>query len=84
MRSILMFDLPVLTATDRKNYRQFIKLSINESNVKAMEKVMKNHLPPKGFVTMLTVTEKQFQSMSFLVGEFKTDVICTDEKVIEL
>ena len=71
MRSILMFDLPVLTATDRKNYRQFvkflkqsgfimfqesvyIKLSINESNVKAMEKVMKNHLPPKGFVTMLT------------------------------
>lgn len=55
MRSILMFDLPVLTATDRKNYRQFvkflkqsgfimfqesvyIKLSINESNVKAMEK----------------------------------------------
>lgn len=43
-----------------------------------------NHLPPKGFVTMLTVTEKQFQSMSFLVGEFKTDVICTDEKVIEL
>lgn len=101
MRSILMFDLPVLTATDRKNYRQFvkflkhsgfimfqesvyIKLSINESNVKAMEKVMKNHLPPKGFVTMLTVTEKQFQSMSFLVGEFKTDIICTDEKVIEL
>lgn len=25
MRSILMFDLPVVTATQRKNYRKFVK-----------------------------------------------------------
>lgn len=101
MRSMLMFDLPTITATDRRNYNKFvkfikkmgflmfqesiyIKLSINEANVTSMKKVIKNNLPPNGFVTMLTITEKQFQNIDFLLGDFKTEIINTDERFIEL
>ena len=96
-----MFDLPVETATDRRNYRRFVKhlkksgfvmfqesiyirLSINAATAKAIAKSLKNHLPPKGLVSMMTVTEKQFSSMDFLLGSFVTDVITSDDRVIEL
>lgn len=101
MRSLLMFDLPVVTAKQRRNYRKFVallktegfimfqesiymKLSINQSNVDAVLKVIKNNLPPEGLISVITITEKQFQDMDFLLGEFKTNVVNTDERVIEL
>ena len=101
MRSIIMFDLPTLTATDRRNYRKFVKLlkkngfimfqesiyvklSINEQAAKNTAKTIRNNVPPKGMVSMLTVTERQFNSMEYMLGEFITNVINTDEKIIEL
>lgn len=41
MRSILMFDLPVLTATDRKNYRQFVKFLKQSGFIMFQESVYK-------------------------------------------
>jgi CRISPR-associated protein Cas2 len=101
MRSLLMFDLPVETANQRREYRKFVKflkkegfimfqesiyvkLSINESGVKLLKERIKCMLPSKGLVSMITVTEKQFQNMDFLQGEFVTDIIQSEEKVIEL
>lgn len=101
MRSILMFDLPVETAAQRRDYRQFVKylkqigfimfqesiyvkLSINEAAVKNMEKALKSHIPSKGMVSMITVTEKQFASMDYLLGEFTTDIVDSDERYLEL
>ena len=62
----------------------YVKLSINESSVKATAKVIQNNVPDKGMVSMLTVTEKQFGSIDYMLGSFQTDIIDTDEKVIEL
>ena len=101
MRSILMFDLPVDTVAERREYRKFvkflkkqgfvmfqesiyIKLSINENAVKNLKKVIDNNLPPKGMVSVLTVTEKQFNSMDYFLGEFITDIVTTDTRVVEL
>lgn len=101
MRSILMFDLPVETASQRRAYRQFVKylksigfimfqesiyvkLSINEAAVKNMENSIKTHLPNDGLVSMLTVTGKQFASIDYLVGEFETDIVDSDERYLEL
>lgn len=98
---MIMFDLPTLTSTDRKEYRQFVKylkslgfimyqesiyvkLSLNESAVKALTKTIKNHLPRKGLVSMITITEKQFANIEYMLGEFETDIINSDERVIEL
>lgn len=40
--------------------------------------------PPAGLVQVLTVTEKQFSKMEFLVGNSSKEVIDTDERLIIL
>lgn len=101
MRTILMFDLPTVTAANRRHYRQFVKfikslgfimfqesvyvkLSVNEAAIQRMRKNLEVHLPPHGMVSLLTVTEKQFASIENLLGEFRTDIVHTDKKVVEL
>jgi CRISPR-associated protein Cas2 len=61
-----------------------VKLSINESAVKLLKERIKCNVPASGLVSMITVTEKQFQNMDFLQGEFVTDIIQSEDKVIEL
>ncbi|AXX64988.1 CRISPR-associated endonuclease Cas2 [Bombilactobacillus bombi] len=39
MRLIIMFDLPVETSTDRRNYRQFRKVLINEGFLMIQESI---------------------------------------------
>lgn len=101
MRTLLFFDLPTITSTDRRNYRKFVKalkkhgflmiqesvyvkMSMNQASVDSTMKLIKKQLPPEGNVAVMTVTEKQFASTEFLLGEFKTDVIESQEKYIEL
>ncbi|MDD6241079.1 MAG: CRISPR-associated endonuclease Cas2 [Eubacteriales bacterium] len=101
MRMMIMFDLPVDTAAERREYRKFVKflkeegfilfqesiyvkLSMNESNVKLTETAIQLHLPSKGLVSLLTVTEKQFQDIDYLLGEFHSDVVASPDRVIEL
>lgn len=62
----------------------YVKLSINESQAKGIEFTMRSHLPPKGMISMLTITENQFNSIDFLLGDFKTDIVTDDKKVLEL
>ena len=40
--------------------------------------------PPRGLVQLLAVTEKQFAAMEYLVGECRSDVISTEERVLVL
>jgi CRISPR-associated protein Cas2 len=101
MRSMLMFDLPVETVQQRREYRKFVKflkesgfimfqesvyvkLSINESSVNSLVRVIRDHVPAKGIVSMITVTERQFSSIDFMQGDFKTDVIDNEKRVVEL
>ena len=101
MRSLLMFDLPTITASDKHEYRKFvklikelgfimfqesiyIKLSINETAVKSIKNTIKNNLPKKGLISMLTITEKQFNDINYMLGDFTTDIINSDDRVIEL
>lgn len=52
-----------------------------ENSVKNMINKSK---PPKGLVQLLTVTEKQFVKMEYIVGESKSDIIDTSERLIIL
>jgi CRISPR-associated protein Cas2 len=49
----------------------------------AMEIIRKNK-PPSGSVQMLSVTEKQFSKMEYLVGEFHSEIIDSDERLVIL
>lgn len=60
------------------------KMCINQSNVdQTMIAVIKNK-PAEGKVFSMTITEKQFASINFIVGDFVTDVISTSERYVEL
>lgn len=62
----------------------YCKLLLNGSAQSAMAENIRRNRPPKGIVQMLTVTEKQFAKMEYIVGEWKTDVISSDERLVEL
>ena len=40
--------------------------------------------PPHGLVQILSVTEKQFSQMEFITGEYKSDVVDSDERLVIL
>lgn len=62
----------------------YVKLSINEASVNLLEKTIKNNVPKNGVISMLTITEKQFNDITVFLGDFSSDVLMTTERVIEL
>ncbi len=85
MRILVFFDLPVITAKERKaatKFRNFllkdgyhmVQWSVysricNGTDAVAMHKSRLNqNLPEKGSVRMLTLTEKQYESIEVLLG----------------
>ena len=101
MRVLVLFDLPVLTSVQRREYTRFRKYLIKSGFVMQQESVysklalnmtvaqriadnVRKNAPPEGLVQMLTITEKQYNRMEFLVGESKSDVLQSDERMIIL
>ena len=101
MRVIVMFDLPVVTAHDRKEYTKFRKYLLksgflmlqesvycrlipNTAMADAMLENLRKNKPESGLVQVLKVTEKQYQKMEYLVGERRSEVLDTDERLIVL
>ena len=62
----------------------YTKLAINPNAVAACMAELKKYLPPEGIVSVLNITEKHFSSIENLIGEIKTDVINSEDKVIKL
>lgn len=101
MRTIIFFDLPTSTKSERRTYNRFIKqlkkngfsmlqesvytkLSMNETVVSSTMKEIKKNLPSSGFVSALTLTEKQYSSIEHLVGFSDSDLISSNEKIVKL
>lgn len=62
----------------------YSKLALNNSIVKSIrEKIYKNK-PPKGIVQMLVITEKQYSSIEYVVGEKTEEVLDNTERLIIL
>ena len=101
MRIMVMFDLPVYTAEERRNYRVFrkslvkdgffmmqesiyVKIAINAAACEGIINRIEKNKPKDGLVQVLTVTEKQFEKMRFIVGESSNDIINSPERIIIL
>lgn len=54
---------------------------ITPSAAQAVIDVIRKNKPPAGLVQILTVTEKQFAKMEYIVGEFQSDVVDSDERL---
>lgn len=62
----------------------YTKLALNQSIVNSeKEKIYKNK-PKKGIVQMLTITEKQFSSIEYVVGEKDSNILDNTERMIVL
>lgn len=62
----------------------YCKLALNQSVVDSIAENIRKNKPPKGLVQMLTVTEKQYSKMEFVIGEYMGDIITSDERFVEL
>ncbi len=62
----------------------YVKLVLNTTSVKLLEKQLREHKPVEGNICLLTVTEKQYSKMEILTGETQSEVLDTTERVIVL
>lgn len=62
----------------------YTKIALNRNMADSIIKKLEKNKPAKGLVQVLSITEKQFASMVMLVGEYKTDTINTDERIVIL
>lgn len=62
----------------------YCKLALNASAVQAVVANLYKNKPPEGLIQILTVTEKQYSRMEYILGEYKSEVIDTDERLIIL
>ena len=62
----------------------YCKLLMNSTAQNAMAELLRLNRPPEGIVQMLTITEKQFAKIEYITGAWQSDVIDTDERLVEL
>lgn len=62
----------------------YVKLVLNGTSVRLLEKQLREHKPVDGNICLLTVTEKQYSKMEILTGEVQSEVLDTTERVIVL
>ena len=99
MRVIVLFDLPVLSDSERREYTRFRKfliksgflmmqesvyVKLNQTAAQSICEQVRCHKPAAGLVQMLTITEKQFQKMELITGEWTSQVVCSDERILIL
>lgn len=62
----------------------YSKLVLNHIACEAIKEKIKKECPKKGLVQLLTVTENQYNSMEYLVGESKNGVINNCDRLVIL
>ena len=101
MRVIVMFDLPIGTSAERREYSVFrkyliksgfcmmqesiyCKMAVNSTMADTIVNNIRKNKPKYGLVHGLKITEKQYASMEFIVGQSKMDVLDTTERIVIL
>lgn len=62
----------------------YCRMSIDQQMADTIANRIRTSIPPEGNIMLLNVTEKQFSSMQILLGESKTDVLNSDERIVFL
>ena len=60
----------------------YSRLLLNTTGANVVMSQLENNKPADGLVQVLTVTEKQFSRMVFLVGTSESDVLSTTERLV--
>ena len=60
----------------------YTKMALNQTVASSIVESVRKNKPLEGIVQMMTVTEKQYNRMEYVCGEFSSDVLCTDERLV--
>lgn len=83
---------------DYRNFRRFLikngfimmqqsvysKLVLNNNSTKLLRTQVIKNLPKSGLVQLLTITEKQYAEIEFLIGKNNNRILDTEERVVLL
>ena len=62
----------------------YCKLALNGTAVNGIVDNVHKNKPEEGLVQLLTVTEKQYSKMDIIIGEMKSEVLNSDERLVVL
>lgn len=62
----------------------YCKMMTSPSMENSCRKLIYANRPPQGLVQLLSVTEKQFVKMDYVVGKSKSDIIDSEERLVIL
>ena len=62
----------------------YSKITLNTQQAKLLIEKLKKNAPQKGVIQVLTITEKQYSQIEYIIGESKTKIIDTEERLIVL
>lgn len=62
----------------------YCKLALNGTVANAIIENVHKNKPDQGLVQLLMVTEKQYAKMDIIVGDVKSEVLDTDERLVVL
>lgn len=60
----------------------YTKMALNQTAATSIVESVRKNKPLEGIVQMMTITEKQYNRMEYVCGEFSSDVLCTDERLV--
>ena len=60
----------------------YCRMVINEAMAKSVVAKIESFKPPQGMICAMIVTEKQFAGISFISGEYKSDVVTSDKSLV--
>lgn len=62
----------------------YSKLALNQTAVNSIIDTVRKNKPSTGLVQVLTITEKQYARIEYLVGNSTGDIINSDERFVDL
>lgn len=62
----------------------YCKIALNMTNVNTVMRILEENKPDEGFIQILVITEKQFEKMITLLGDFESETLNTDERLVIL
>ena len=62
----------------------YCKLALNATAAEVIMKNIRANKPPSGLVQMLTITENQFSKIEYIIGDKKSEVLDTTERLVIL
>ena len=60
----------------------YTKIVLNKTVAESVTNLVKQNKPLSGLVQLMVVTERQFSRMEYICGEFNSNVLCSDERLV--